>query len=95
MGKRADERRQAILVALLDGPQEGMTGLDLCRTLNWRPGTIHPDLAWLEREEWISSYWQERPPLDPPDSRRRLYQLTPHGRTRVLAALDRYDWGQP
>ena len=51
-----------------------------------KEGSLYPALHRLEREKWLSSYWEETE-----DTRRRkFYRLTPAGR-RVLEAK-REEW---
>jgi hypothetical protein len=67
--ERRDKRLRSILVVL--GVQRGgVSAGALCDLLGRRRGTIHADLARLERLEQISSWWDEG--FSP---RRRMYGL--------------------
>jgi len=90
--KRRVKRQVAILVALFNGPDGGMTGIDLYHALNlsWS-GNLYPDLARLERSDWINSHW-EMTEIDQYGEEilpRRRYRLTVQGLSRVLAAKNR------
>jgi PadR family transcriptional regulator PadR len=83
-----------ILTVLLEVPEDhvGLSPLEICDGAGLPTGTIHPSLARLERLEWITSGWETGTPPGRP--RRRLYRLTPFGRTRVRQALGHYDSGR-
>lgn len=51
-----------------------------------KEGSLYPALHRLEREKWLSSYWEETEEA----RRRKFYRLTPAGR-RVLEAK-REEW---
>ncbi|TDD12890.1 PadR family transcriptional regulator [Nonomuraea diastatica] len=80
-----------ILTVLLQLPEDhlGLSPLDICDRAAPLAGTIHPQLARLEGLEWITSAWATGTPPGRP--RRRLYRLTPFGRTRVRQALGHYN----
>jgi PadR family transcriptional regulator, regulatory protein PadR len=81
----------AILEALIDAHDTGLSALEICAKAGLPGGTIHPDLARLEAREWITSSWGE--PLHQGGPRPRLYRLTPSGRVRGHHALGHYGWG--
>jgi hypothetical protein len=58
----------AILDTLRAGPG---TAMDICHRIGWQAGTIHPELARLERHGRIDSGWWG----DVPGQRRRWYGL--------------------
>jgi PadR family transcriptional regulator PadR len=79
---RPRRREQAILRALADGGE--LHGLALARAAGLKPGTIHPELVRLETAGLIASRWED--PFGP-QPRRRVYQLTDHGRQQAGIAL--------
>lgn len=67
--KRAVRRRYAILGVLAEtGPTNALT---ICRMLRRGPGTVYPDLAWMEDHGLVAADWEERADGRP---RRRLYR---------------------
>jgi DNA-binding IclR family transcriptional regulator len=49
-------RRMAIVDALDDAPN-GLPTHALAELVGRPTGTLHADLAWLERNAWIESWW--------------------------------------
>lgn len=86
---KVTDRVRKILDVLLSG-EEQLTALNICQRADLWSGTVHPTLAKLERDGWVESVWETSEPL-PDRPRRRFYSLTPHGRTRILQALGRYE----
>ncbi|MDP4501039.1 PadR family transcriptional regulator [Nonomuraea turcica] len=84
---KVNDKARRILEVLLNADQR-LTGLTICDLTGLH--AIHPELASLEANEWVESAWATQEPL-PDRPRRRLYQLTPYGRTRALHALGRYE----
>ncbi|TQS43888.1 PadR family transcriptional regulator [Cryptosporangium phraense] len=60
-------------------------GLRICEQAKLGPGTVYPALDRLTVADWVSSTWEGE--YSAPRPRRRLYQLTPEGRTAATAAL--------
>jgi len=57
-----DARRDKILAVLADGDYH--SGIEICRSASLPTGSIHPDLAKLEKQGRIGSRWMQGP-LDP------------------------------
>lgn len=72
---RHPSRQQCVLQVFLDRPNQRLYGLDVNRLSGLSPGSIYPELAWLERRQWIGSGWEEVPST--PHGPRRLYWLNP------------------
>lgn len=87
---KLDRKTLRILTVLADATDR-MTALNICQQADLGAGSIYPRLARLERDGWLDSEWETPEPL-PDRPRRRFYRPTPHGRTRVLQALGRYEW---
>jgi len=82
---------QLILRALMDGPEVGMCGLEICAAAGLPTGTIHPTLARLEALGWLQSEWEQRDPAEQGRPRRRYYHLDSDGMGTMQAALHRAD----
>lgn len=81
--KRAVRRRYAILgVLALDGPSYA---LDLCKALRRGPGTIYPDLSWMEIHGLVAADWVNQSEGRP---RRRRYRLTTPAEREENSSLD-------
>lgn len=82
MPKMRSPSHQTLLVlrALLDAPDHGLYGLQICHAADLASGTIHPILARLETNGLVESTWEDaddarkegRPP-------RRYYSLNRDG----------------
>lgn len=68
---RTVARNDAILSALRGGE---MSSYALTRAVGRKPGTLHPDLAALERAGFVTSRWGVA--REPGGPRPRLYRLT-------------------
>ena len=64
---------------------ESVWGFKICDHAGLGPGTVYPILDRLETARWISGYWEAGQPTDRP--RRRLYEMTAHGRAELAAGL--------
>ena len=77
-----------VLQALADGVIHGFDIIDVTRLAS---GTVYPILRRLEREGFVSGYWEDaaiaRDEQRPP---RRYYELTPAGKAAFEAAATRY-----
>lgn len=85
-----------VLSVLLDGTQEDLHGLEICRRAGLGSGTTYPLLARLEKAGWVETRWEdEQAWLEPSDGkrrpRRRYYRLTGEG----LAAARRETASRP
>jgi DNA-binding IclR family transcriptional regulator len=54
---QAKTRRRMAIVDVLDDHPRGLTTADIARLTGRKPGTLHPDLIWLERNYWVESWW--------------------------------------
>jgi PadR family transcriptional regulator, regulatory protein PadR len=77
----------AVLLAMLERPDEDHYGLELAKCAGLQSGTIYPLLRRFERTNWVTSTWEDvdasaagRPP-------RRLYRLTGEGQAVARAEL--------
>lgn len=66
----SSQRRQRVLEVFLRYPTTHWYTTDLCRVARLPGGSIYPELAQLERDEWIFSKFEDGPP-----PRRRVYWL--------------------
>lgn len=57
------------------------------------PGTLYPLLARLEKAGWLKGRWENGSPKKMGRPRKRLYRLTPTGKTSSQAELQRFDDG--
>lgn len=76
---------RAVLVAL-EATDGDTWGLRVARETARPTGTIYPLLERLEREGFLSSRWDDDENVS--GARRRLYALTPQGRTWIDARLN-------
>lgn len=60
-------------------PDRRLYGTEIARLAHLPGGSIYPELAFLEREGWIESDWQD----DDTRPRRRVYWLKPLGQSVV------------
>lgn len=88
-GIKINDKMRRILRTFLDAATP-LSGLELCETAELWSGTVYPQLAALEVREWLSSAWEEHDDPEDLSPRRRLYGLTPLGRTRAHAILGNY-----
>ena len=73
-----------VLGVLLDGIDEDLHGLEICRRTGLGSGTTYPILGRLERVGWLTARWEEEAAwMNPADGkrrpRRRFYTLTGEG----------------
>ena len=85
---RVTDSLRRMLRVLVDA-EVPLSGLDITQRAELHAGTIHPKLAALETREWITSEWEI--PVSPDVPRRRVYRMTPFGRTRTHELLGDYD----
>lgn len=86
--------RFQVLLALSDGPRHGFSIRDAVEERTdggmvlW-PATLYGVLRDLAEEGWIRELEPDRAPDD--DGRRKYYELTPAGRTRLLEEARRLE----
>jgi PadR family transcriptional regulator PadR len=88
MGKQAGDVRMSlqtlrVLEAFLDNPSEELAGSDVQKRGKVASGTLYPILLRLEAAGWFVSRWEAVDPAQVGRPRRRLYRLTPGGRSRA------------
>ena len=66
------DRKAAVLAVFLAYPDLRHYGLEIAEAAGLKPGSIYPELVWLERMGWVSSGWEQI-------GNRRWYKLTPAG----------------
>jgi len=77
-----------VLSAFLEGPAEGLYGLQVIRATGMKSGAIYPILRRLEDRGWLTSEWERG--FDPRSGgrpARRYYRLTPGGAERARPLL--------
>jgi DNA-binding PadR family transcriptional regulator len=79
----------ALVAPMLDDPTHLWYGLELAAAADLKSGTIYPILARLEKAGWLISRWEDVNPSEAGRPRRRLYELTGHGREMAREALER------
>lgn len=94
-GPRMTLATQLVLGVMLEKPNQGMYGLEICRAAGLPSGTIHPILARLEGCGWLESQWEDIDPAEEGRPRRRFYCLTHEGAERARNALARAHTPRP
>ncbi|MET8816469.1 helix-turn-helix transcriptional regulator [Streptomyces sp. NPDC004549] len=61
-------------------------GLSICSDADLGSGTVYPILARLTERAWVTGRVEDMP--HPGRPARRYYELTEHGRTQALQALE-------
>jgi DNA-binding PadR family transcriptional regulator len=89
MAKKRSPSTQTLLVlrALLDAPDFGMYGLQICQAAGLASGTIHPILARLEGNGFLNSTWEDVDPHEVGRPQRRYYSLSKDGAEFARAEL--------
>jgi PadR family transcriptional regulator, regulatory protein PadR len=80
----------AVLSTMLSDPDADWYGLELCRRVGLKPGTIYPILDRLLKIEWLERRWEDIDPKVEGRPRRRLYRLTGVGAPAARQALDEH-----
>jgi PadR family transcriptional regulator PadR len=88
---RLSHQTLRVLKVFLDGPQEGLAGSDIWKTLGLFTGTVYPILLRLNGAGWLSSDWEKLPASELGRPRKRIYKLTPTGYNKARAALAELD----
>lgn len=77
-----------VLSVFLDDPTRPRYGLELSKAARLYTGTLYPLLSRFERSGWLDSYWEDVDESLEGRPRRRMYRLTPTGRTRAMEAIE-------
>jgi DNA-binding PadR family transcriptional regulator len=77
-----------VLNLLVDDPQNPWYGLELCREVGLKSGTIYPILARLESVGILESEFEQGDPAKLGRPRRRLYRLTQGGVATAREVVD-------
>jgi len=75
MTDKTDRKKAAVLRVFLASPDQEHYGLEIAEAAGLKPGSIYPELAWLERVGWVTSDCDDVPG----HAHRRYYKLTPAG----------------
>lgn len=80
------------IILALHTASRPMYGLEICLCAHLSPGSIQPDLARLEGQKYLESFWESYfsapySASNPMPYRRRYYRLTKKGLERVEANL--------
>ncbi len=78
-----------VLEALLADLDTERYGLELAQAAGLPTGTVHPILARLEGQGWVTSRWEDVDPSAVGRPARRYYRLTDEGRRAAPARLAR------
>ena len=76
-----------VLKAFIEQPRTALSGADVVRNTSLRSGTLYPILLRLERQEILSSKWEDGEPEQLGRPRRRYYSLTTTGAAVARNAL--------
>jgi DNA-binding PadR family transcriptional regulator len=87
MGFRMTLQTLAVLRVLLDHPLGEHYGLEISKAAGLPSGSLHPTLARLERDGWVTSDWEDLDEHEAGRRRRRYYRLTPDGAVWAEQAL--------
>jgi PadR family transcriptional regulator, regulatory protein PadR len=79
-----------VLSTMLSAPDADWYGLELCKRVGLKPGTIYPILDRLLKVEWLERRWEKIDPKVEGRPRRRLYHLTGAGALAAREALDEH-----
>lgn len=63
------------------------SGADITRATGTKPGTLYPMLRRLEEVGWLTSKWESGDPSAIGRPLKRLYSLTPAGRSGAKSVL--------
>jgi DNA-binding PadR family transcriptional regulator len=77
-----------VLNAFLNEPTTPWYGLELCRAVGLKSGTIYPILARLEQQGLLESKSEPQDPSRLGRPRRRMYRLTPNGAVTARTAVE-------
>lgn len=92
---RMTEPTQQLLREFLNDPTAEKYGLEICKTVGYPAGTVHPLLYKFEELGWLESRFEDIDPSDAGRPRRRYYRLTPDGAEFARDALARVRKVQP
>lgn len=83
-----------VLVALLEGPLDGLYGLEVGQAAHIPTGSIYPTLDKLVRAKWIDTRLEDGDPVKLGRPLRRFYKLTPNGVAIAMNARAAHsEWG--
>jgi PadR family transcriptional regulator, regulatory protein PadR len=77
-----------VLSTMLSDAESEWYGLDLCKRVGLKPGTIYPILDRLLKSGWVERRWEDIDPAQAGRPRRRLYRLTALGEPAARRVLD-------
>jgi DNA-binding PadR family transcriptional regulator len=83
------EPTQRVLREFLADPTAEKYGLEICKSVGFPAGTVHPLLYKFEDLGWLESHFEEIDPSEEGRPRRRYYRLTPDGAEYAREALAR------
>lgn len=86
---RMTQRTRQVLRFFLDNPDREFYGLEVCAAIGAASGTLHPTLARLEGQNWLTSRWEDLDAGEEGRPRRRYYRLVPDNAAVARAALER------
>jgi PadR family transcriptional regulator, regulatory protein PadR len=75
-----------VLRALMECPQESLSGAEIGRIAQLPSGTLYPILMRLEEADWLESQWEAGDPHALGRPRRRFYRVTGLGEKKAKAA---------
>jgi PadR family transcriptional regulator, regulatory protein PadR len=75
----------AVLRVLHSAAGDPVWGFRIIERTGQPPGTVYPVLKRLQEAGWVAAEWEAEQPEGRP--RRRLYELTEHGRSALEAAV--------
>ena len=87
MAVRMTMQTLMVLQALLRDPVGESYGLKLAEKTGLLPGTTYPILLRLEKDGWVTSWWEEISPEAEGRPRRRYYRLTATGAAKASSAI--------
>lgn len=76
-----------VLGALMERPQNELSGAQIGRVTKLPTGTLYPILLRLERASWVESRWEDGDPHILGRPRRRFYRITALGAKKAAAAV--------
>jgi DNA-binding PadR family transcriptional regulator len=75
-----------VLLALAQEPDEPLHGFAIAAKTDNKPQSVYPALNRLERAGWVRAGWEPSATEGRPN--KRVYSLTPDGRSKALALLE-------
>jgi PadR family transcriptional regulator, regulatory protein PadR len=84
---RVTPQTAAVLKVLVDGPEEGLYGLEIAQVVGYPAGSVYAILLRLENAGWVTSEWEDVDPSLAGRPLRRYYRLTDGGLWRAHDSL--------